>query len=238
MTTTEIITTASLIGLAGSLHCVGMCGPLALALPVQRSNNWLRAVAATVYNTGRVVSYTLMGTVFGGAGQIFIASQWQARLSIALGALILLYLFIPKKYLHLPSAKGGINQPFVWVRKKLSALLQSGSSSSLFVMGMLNGLLPCGLVYLALGSAVVTGSMVRGGMFMLFFGLGTFLLMWTTVFMGAFIGQGIRLKLKRALPVMLFFIAALLILRGLGLGIPYISPAAVQPNGHEVIVCH
>jgi hypothetical protein len=234
MTTNEIIATASLMGLAGSIHCVGMCGPLALALPLQHRNDAARAVAGTVYNSGRVLSYTVMGAVLGSAGQLMISSQWQSRLSVALGVLILLYLLLPAKYKHLPAQR----QPFAWVRRQLGRLLQAPQQGGLFAVGMLNGLLPCGLVYLALGSAAVTGSVVQGALFMLFFGLGTFPLMWATVFMGGFIGQGIRQKLSKAMPVMLLLMAVLLIVRGLGLGIPYLSPV-INAGGEQVAVgCH
>jgi sulfite exporter TauE/SafE len=232
----EIIGTAFLMGFAGSLHCVGMCGPLALSLPVSHNNNLFRATGGIIYNSGRILSYTIMGFIFGSLGNLIINTQWQGKLSIALGIIILLYLFIPKKYLHL-SANNFLNKPFLLLRRELGNLFKSSSKSSLFFIGILNGLLPCGLVYLALSSSVLTASPLNGGMFMLFFGLGTFPAMFAIVVMGNYLNQTVRQKINQAVPVLLFFMAALLILRGMELGIPFISPAFVHDH-HEAVSCY
>jgi sulfite exporter TauE/SafE len=232
----EIIGSAFLIGMAGSLHCVGMCGPLALALPVSHTNNYSRVTGGVIYNSGRILSYTIMGLIFGSLGNLIINTQWQGKLSIALGIIILLYLFIPKKYLHL-SGNNYLNKPFLLLRQQLGKLFQSKKQSSLFLIGTLNGLLPCGLVYLALSSSVLTANPLNGSMFMLFFGLGTFPAMFAIVVMGNYLNQTVRQKINRALPVLLFLMAVLLILRGMEVGIPYISPAFVHDH-HEAVFCY
>jgi uncharacterized protein len=230
----EIIGTAFIMGLAGSLHCVGMCGPLALALPVSHSDNLSRFAGGTLYNLGRIVSYATMGLVFGSVGKLIIASHWQSRLSLILGVVILLYLLIPKRYLHF-SKPTLFNKPFIALRKQLGKLFQSKNLSSLFFIGILNGLLPCGLVYLALTSSVITGSSLNGALFMSFFGLGTFPAMMATIILGNYLNQQVRLKISKALPVFLFLMAALLVLRGLELGIPFVSPAYAAGGGMS---CH
>jgi len=232
----EIIGSAFLMGFAGSLHCVGMCGPLALSLPVSHTTNFSRATGGIIYNSGRILSYTIMGFIFGSLGNLIINTQWQGKLSTTLGVIILLYLFIPKKYLHL-LANNFLNKPFLLLRRELGKLFKSSSQSSLFFIGILNGLLPCGLVYLALSSSVLTASPLSGSMFMLFFGLGTFPAMFAIVVMGNYLNQTVRQKINRALPVLLFLMAALLILRGMELGIPYISPAFVHDH-HEAVFCY
>src|SRR5678815_5852412 len=100
----RIIGPAFMMGLAGSLHCIGMCGPLALSLPVSHSNNLSRISGGFIYNSGRILSYTSMGLIFGSLGNLIIAAEWQNSLSIGLGIIILLYLLFPKKYFHFSTA--------------------------------------------------------------------------------------------------------------------------------------
>lgn len=234
---TALIGSAFVMGLAGSLHCIGMCGPLALSLPVSHKNGLSRICGGLIYNSGRIFSYTSMGLIFGSLGNLFIATKWQSSLSITLGIIILLYLLIPKKYFHF-SATAALSKPFVFLRQQLGKLFHSKKSGSLFFIGVLNGLLPCGLVYLALTSSVISASPVNGSMFMLFFGLGTFPMMFATVLMGNYLNQSLRQKIHSVVPALLFFMAVLLILRGMNLGIPFISPGINNDHQFHSIGCH
>lgn len=240
---TEIIGSAFVMGLAGSLHCIGMCGPLALSLPVSYSNDLSKISGGLIYNSGRILSYGAMGLLFGSVGNLIIATKWQSGFSIALGVLILLYLLFPKRYFlrrspfgHF-SAATALAKPFMLLRQQLGKLFQSKKLSSLFFIGVLNGFLPCGLVYLALSSSIISATPVNGGLFMLFFGLGTFPLMLATVLMGNHLNLSLRQKIYKAVPALLFFMAVLLILRGMNLGIPFISPEFGDTNHHKVIPC-
>ena len=233
----ELIGPAFVMGLAGSLHCVGMCGPLALSLPVSHDNNLSRISGGLIYNSGRILSYASMGLLFGSLGSLVIGTKWQNGLSIALGIIILLYILFPKKYFHF-STTTILGKPFMLLRQRLGKLFQSKKLSSLLFIGVLNGFLPCGLVYLALTSSIISASPVNGGMFMLFFGLGTFPMMFATVMMGNYLNQSIRQKIHKAVPALLFFMAVLLILRGMNLGIPFISPALSSAHPQEAIECH
>ena len=233
----EIIGPAFIMGLAGSLHCIGMCGPLALSLPVSHNNDLSRISGGLIYNSGRILSYTSMGFIFGSLGNFIIAAKWQNSLSIGLGIIILLYLLFPKKYFHFSTATT-LNKPFMLLRQQLGKLFQSKKLSSLLFIGVLNGFLPCGLVYLALTSSIISASSVNGGMFMLFFGLGTFPMMFATVLMGNYLNQSLRQKIHKAMPALLFLMAVLLILRGMNLGIPFISPELGPSHNHEGIECH
>jgi sulfite exporter TauE/SafE len=234
---TELIGSAFAIGLAGSLHCIGMCGPLALSLPVSHKNEPSRIIGGLLYNSGRIFSYTSMGLIFGSLGNLFFAAKWQSGLSIALGIIIFLYLLIPKKYFHI-STTTTLGKPFVLLRQQLGRLFHSKKLSSLFFIGVLNGLLPCGLVYLALTSSAISASPINGGLYMLFFGLGTFPMMFATVMMGSYLNQSFRQKIHKAVPVLLFVIAVLLILRGMNLGIPFISPGINSDHQSHSIECH
>lgn len=225
-----------MMGLAGSLHCVGMCGPLALSLPVSHDSSFSRIKGGFIYNTGRIFSYTLMGLLFGSIGNLVIAAKWQNSLSMTLGVMILVYLLVPKKYFHFAETNA-LGKPFKMLRQQLGKLFQSRKLSSLFFIGLLNGFLPCGLVYLALSSSVISASSLNGSLFMLSFGSGTFPLMFATVFMGNYLNQTFRRKIQTAVPLLLFVMAALLILRGLNLGIPFVSPKP-GAHPHDAIECH
>ncbi|HET9432554.1 MAG TPA: sulfite exporter TauE/SafE family protein [Chitinophagaceae bacterium] len=233
----EIIGPAFVMGLAGSLHCIGMCGPLALSLPVSHDTNLSRISGGLIYNSGRILSYTSMGLIFGSLGNLIIAAKWQSSLSIGLGIIILLYLLFPKKHFHFSTATI-LGKPFMLLRQQLGKLFQSKKLSSLLFIGILNGFLPCGLVYLALTSSIISASPGNGGMFMLFFGLGTFPMMYATVLMGNYLNQSLRQKIHKAVPALLFFMAVLLILRGMNLGIPFISPELSSAQSKEPIECH
>src|SRR5574339_780583 len=126
----EIIGPAFVMGLAGSLHCIGMCGPLALSLPVSHDNNLSRITGGMIYNSGRIFSYTAMGLLFGSFGSLIIAANWQSSLSIALGIIILLYLLFPKKYLHFSTA-ATVGKLFTLLRQQLGKLFHSKKLSSL-----------------------------------------------------------------------------------------------------------
>jgi sulfite exporter TauE/SafE len=237
MNITEVITTAFIMGAVGSFHCIGMCGPLALALPISHRSDWGRVVGGLTYNTGRIVTYSLLGLILGFAGEYLIAAKYQSALSIALGVLILLYLFTPKKITASSAIVVKANKPFLKLRTALGKLFTSKQYSSLFAIGVLNGLLPCGMIYLAVTSSFLTGSAVKGSLFMLFFGLGTFPIMLSVVFFGTFFGQQLRTRVRQVIPVFLFVMAVLLVMRGMNLGIPYISPVADQ-HRTDMDLCH
>lgn len=237
MNVTEVISAAFTMGAVGSLHCIGMCGPLALSLPLGHRSEEGRVIGGTIYNLGRLTTYTLLGLILGIAGEHLFSHKVSSILSITLGILILVYLFIPVKKKASSALITWANKPFLKLRTSLGKLFQSTKTSSLFSIGALNGLLPCGLVYLAITSSLLAGTAVKGGLFMLFFGLGTFPAMLAAVFFGSYFNQQLRFKLRKAIPVFLFIMAALLVLRGLHLGIPFISPAL--PNDPQAAVhCH
>ncbi len=215
---------AFMIGIAGSFHCVGMCGPLALSLPLNNNSFASKFTGALVYNAGRIVTYACFGLLFGLIGQTASLFGFQQWLSIGTGILILLMISVPKKYKMQASAVNYANGFFTKVRSQLGSLFAKKSSSSLFVIGLLNGLLPCGLVYMAVAGAIAAGDVFGSIIFMAAFGLGTLPVMWSIAFFGNYMGVSIRQQIRRAYPYMMAVMACLLIIRGMGLGIPYVSP--------------
>lgn len=233
----QIISMAFLMGLVGSFHCLGMCGPIAMALPMGHRTNSGRLAGGVIYNLGRVFTYSFLGLVLGMAGELLISPKIQNIVSIAFGALIVIYLLLPattKTALRISPNQALL----VRLRKQIAKFLYIDNNSSLFGIGILNGLLPCGMIYLALTSSFLAGSAVKGSLFMFSFGLGTFPIMLAAVFFGSFVNQQIRSRLRKLIPVFLFFMAALLIVRGMNLGIPYLSPHLPAHASHETMICH
>ena len=220
----QLIVVAFMIGIVGSFHCVGMCGPLALALPLNNHSLFAKLTGAFIYNAGRIVTYAFFGLIFGLIGQTASLFGFQQWLSIITGAIILLFIILPKKY---KIQTGAANYSYVFfarIRTKLGRLFTQKNHSSLFVIGLLNGLLPCGLVYMAVAGAIAAGDTGNSVLFMASFGLGTLPVMWSIAFFGNYVGVSLRQKIRIAYPYMLGLMACLLILRGMGLGIPYVSP--------------
>ena len=219
----QLILAAFTMGLLGSFHCVGMCGPLALSLPLKDDSVWSKFSGGLLYNAGRIVTYSLFGLLFGVIGKSVALFGFQQWLSIILGVLIIFFIILPKRLSSFNNNNFVLNY-FGKLRSSLGILFSKKNYSSLFSIGLLNGLLPCGLVYMAAAGAVATGDIVNSISFMAFFGLGTLPMMWSIAFFGNYVGIGLRQKIRKAYPYMLMLMACLLILRGMGLGIPYVSP--------------
>jgi len=228
------------IGLIGSIHCVGMCGPLALSLPVHHLSVLPKTLAISFYNTGRAVSYAAMGVIFGLLGQGFSLFKIQQWLSIVGGLLILVILLNNQFGNPKINALSRFTQT---IKVKLGHYLKSEKTLfSYFTIGAVNGFLPCGLVYVAIAAALATGTVVKSSLLMFAFGIGTLPLMALTMVFGKFIPTGLRMKMNKMIPHLTMAIAVLLILRGLNLGIPLVSPAFHPGGGNinppPVIHCH
>ena len=219
--------TAFLLGLVGSLHCAGMCGPLALALPITGDTPAAFVLGRWVYNLGRLVTYCALGLVFGLAGQTLQLAGFQRWMSIALGAGLLAGLLASPRLSLAPPVTHLVGR----LKTAMSRLLQTRSLSASAVLGALNGLLPCGLVYVACAGATATGDLLRGVEYMAAFGLGTVPMMLAIGLSGKLVRPWLRFKLSRLVPVSVCVLAALLILRGLSLGIPYVSPDLSSSDG-------
>lgn len=212
--------TGFVLGLVGSLHCAGMCGPLALALPMT-GRAWASLLAGrSAYHLGRITTYCALGTVFGWIGQSFALAGLQRGISLAAGAAILLGLASSSSQRLLALTAKAANLAKVGLARRLTR----SSLMSSFSFGLINGLLPCGLVYAACASATASGKMLAGVEYMLAFGLGTFPMMLAISLAGPRLRLVLRFKWQSLVPVSLALIGVLLILRGSSLGIPYLSP--------------
>ena len=214
------ITTAFILGLVGSLHCAGMCGPLALALPGGRSGGASFLIGRLNYNLGRLVAYGALGALFGLVGQTLALAGLQRWLSLGAGVALLAGLIGSSRYV----LARPVVQTVAWLKTGFARLLQRRSLSALLCLGVLNGFLPCGLVYAACAGAVASGGLVSGIEYMVIFGAGTIPMMLGIGLAGHKLQMGLRLRFQKLVPVFLVVLSALLILRGLSLGIPYLGP--------------
>ena len=225
-----------LLGLVSSFHCVGMCGPLALALPVHHLKQGKQVTAVLLYNTGRVGTYSLAGLLFGLVGRGIYMAGVQQWFSIAMGVLILA-LVVLSYFLHSSLTPSWLRSFHYKVQQVMGRLLQLHSPHHYLLLGMANGLLPCGMVYLAIAGAVSTASVSQSVLFMASFGAGTVPAMLAFSLFGAHIKLSLRKQMKKLVPYVMACMAVLLILRGLNLGIPFISP--VLPDApQQAVSCH
>jgi uncharacterized protein len=226
----NFVAAAISLGFLGSFHCIGMCGPIALSLPVHNKPPLLRYLLILSYNAGRILTYSVLGLLAGIIGRSFVLAGLQQALSIGVGVGLLAFTFI--------RFKNGLAGYAFFLRIKtvFAKVFSIGSHSSLFLVGLLNGLLPCGLVYIGIAGAVASGGLLSGALFMAAFGAGTLPMMLFLPLAGSWITVGARVKMRKLLPVMVTTMALFLILRGLNLGIPYLSPKI--STSEKSMVCH
>lgn len=224
------------LGFISSFHCIGMCGPLVLALPVQTLAPNRRRAAVILYHAGRVATYTLLGVIFGFVGRHVFIAGFQRTVSITMGALILAVIAGDKLFAR--RRVFAFSWFFGILQKNIQKLWQKASVTNFILLGSLNGLLPCGMVYFALATALSFGTLTGSTLFMAAFGAGTLVLMLALhYFGGGYISLAVRNNIRKAVPVLLAFTGVLLIFRGLNLGIPYLSPDI--GSGHApAIPCH
>ena len=226
------------LGLIGSFHCIGMCGPIAIALPLTHSNWISKILGASIYNIGRALTYGLMGVFFGLLGKGFKLAGLQQWVSIVMGAIMIISVLFPVILRNRAQLDGLINKLVNRLKKSFGNLFKNHSYNSLFLIGLLNGFLPCGLVYMAIAGAVATGEVLNGAMYMVIFGLGTLPVMLSVSLIGNLISTRFRNRIRKFIPVFIVIIGILFILRGMNLGIKYISPKLSKTNNTEMQMMH
>lgn len=233
-----MLLSALILGLMGSLHCVGMCGPIAFMLPVDRTNNYKKFGQIFIYHFGRLLAYGIIGLVLGLLGKGLSIFGIQQKLSIAIGIIMILIVLIPYQTFNKYNLSKPIYKVISKVKNQLGKELKKKSPDTFLTIGFLNGFLPCGLVYMAFFGSIALGDALQGSLYMMLFGVGTLPLMTAAIYFSNLLKGGIRQKVQKAIPVFVIIIGALFILRGLGLGIPYVSPAPVTQLVSSAIECH
>lgn len=216
---------AVIFGLLGSFHCVGMCGPIAFMLPLDRKNRNKRLFQLVSYHTGRLFTYGFIGLVFGLVGKSLNLFGIQQQLSILIGVAMIALIIIPSKIFNRYNFSRPMYTAVGKVKSAMGAELKKKDPGTFFTMGFLNGLLPCGLVYMAVFGALASGGAAYGGLYMILFGLGTIPLMTTAIYLGNFLKGRAKQRILKVIPVFVVVVGMLFILRGMGLGIKYISPS-------------
>lgn len=229
---------ALFFGLISSLHCIGMCGPIAMMLPVDHKNPTKKALQILTYHFGRLTAYGFLGLAFGLLGKGLFIAGFQQNISIAVGVLMIIIAIVPEKVFAQYNFSKPIYKVISSIKSSLGNQFKRKTFDALFSIGFLNGLLPCGLVYAALFGAIAMQNEVLGVAYMLLYGIGTIPLMSVVVYASGFMSIPLRSKLQRIIPIITIGIGILFILRGLSLGIPFISPAEqslfvqASPNCH------
>ncbi len=233
-----MLLSAFILGLFGSLHCIGMCGPIAFMLPVDRSNQLKKFTQIFIYHFGRLMAYGIIGLVFGLLGKGLYIFGLQQKLSIIIGIMMIVIVVIPSALFSKYNLSKPLYKIISKIKNKLGQELKKKTPDTFLTIGFLNGFLPCGLVYIALFGAIAMGNTFKGSLYMIVFGIGTIPLMTTAVYLSNVLKGPIRSKVQKLIPVFVVIMGLLFILRGLGLGIPYVSP---KPTNHLVSAemnCH
>nr|WP_321228398.1 sulfite exporter TauE/SafE family protein [uncultured Psychroserpens sp.] len=229
---------ALLFGLLGSFHCVGMCGPIAFMLPVDRSNSTKKVFQIFSYHFGRLLAYSIIGLIFGLVGKSLYLFGIQQQLSIIIGILMIVVVLIPVQTFNKYNFSKPLYRLISKVKTSLGKALKKKTADTFLTIGFLNGFLPCGLVYMAVFASMTMQNAFQGSLYMALFGLGTIPLMTTAIYLGKFLNSTIKQRIQKAIPVFVVIIGLLFIIRGMGLGIPYLSPAPIIEISSSEIDCH
>lgn len=205
------------IGLLGSLHCVGMCGPIAIMVPGDGNKFWSGTL---LYHFGKILSYAVVGAIIGIIGQGIALAGMQSWLSIAMGlgmlAVVLLSIPVEAQIIRFPVFR----KFYQYISGRLSYYLKKNPSRTGLTIGFLNGFIPCGLVYLAVAGAITMETWWKGALFMALFGIGTMPALIATAFFSKKITGPFRNKVNKLMPILLTLIALVFIYRGLQVEFP------------------
>lgn len=225
-----LIVSAIGLGFASGFHCVGMCGPIALSMGLSKKQATNYYLQNLTYQFGRVFTYALLGALLGIIGKGFEMAGFQRYLTIFVGILLIVMAVFSFGGKDFASKIPFLSKFLYSVKLNLGKLLQKADYRSRFSTGVLNGFLPCGMVYMALTASLASGGIWQGALYMALFGLGTLPFMFAVVLVGNLISQSFRTKILKIVPILMIVLGTLFILRGLELGIPYVSPKAEAMN--------
>ncbi|MCC2589373.1 sulfite exporter TauE/SafE family protein [Chryseobacterium sp. MFBS3-17] len=221
---TGLLLSALILGFASGFHCIGMCGPIALSMGLTREQALNFQLQNITYNLGRICTYALLGALLGIVGEGFHVAGIQRYLTIGVGLLLMIMAVFSFGGKDFASKIPFLSKFLLSVKMNLGKYLQRPGYSSRFITGLLNGFLPCGMVYMALTASLAAGGIWQGALYMATFGLGTFPFMFAVVFFGSMMSSAFRLKVLKIVPIVMLILGGLFVLRGMELGIPLVSP--------------
>lgn len=205
-----MIVTALLVGLAGSLHCVGMCSPLALAVSGVSRTYWINRL---LYNSGRIITYGLLGAMVGALGAIASLTGWQTVISAVLGVFLILFGLSGVQAIRIPLITPVLHRFTGWLKIQFAHQLRARGILSLLFMGALNGLLPCGLTYFALTYCITLPNAMQGFLFMLLFGMGTLPAMLGLPSLIQSLAAKTKWRVQRLSAIVMIILGAMLVIR-------------------------
>ncbi|WP_316801615.1 sulfite exporter TauE/SafE family protein [Pedobacter frigidisoli] len=226
----QLLPLAFLMGFFGSLHCAVMCGPIMLGMPFEKKSILQAGFQLLLYQSGRILIYTLLGLLAGAVGSSIKIFSNQRVLGLFIGTLLILLTLLQ---FHKAYGKR-LSQVQLYALKPLTSLMGKIFQFRYwsFLAGILNGLIPCGMVYLAMATALSTASMQSGGVFMFLFGMGTVPLMMMVSLGGFYLKKYIHFNTRKILPYLTLLLGMLFILRAAELGIPFFSPENLHGYSH------
>ena len=233
-----MIYSAILLGLLSSFHCIGMCGPIAMMLPIDRSNQTKKTIQIFLYHLGKLTAYASLGFLFGVIGKSFFIAGLQQQLSIVMGLLMILFTIVPEKVVARYNFSKPVYKLILFVKTSLGKQFKNKSYRSIFTIGLLNGYLPCGMVYMALFAAVAMQTISNSTLYMILFGLGTIPMLSVVVYIAHILSPTNKNTIQKAIPIVTIAIGMLFIIRGLGLDIPYLSPSNMSLFIQAETDCH
>lgn len=229
---------AFIFGLISSLHCIGMCGPIAMMLPVNKSNPAEKVIQILIYHIGRLTAYASLGLIFGLLGRGFYMAGIQQQLSIAVGILMIVIVVVPEREFMKYNFSKPVYRLLSKIKSNLGNQFKRKSPDAFFTIGLLNGFLPCGLVYAALFGAIAMQNLTLSVTYMILYGIGTIPMMSAVVYLSNLLSIPVRNKLQKIIPIVVIFIGIMFIFRGLGLDIAYLSPSVTNLFVKANASCH
>ena len=214
-----ILISALLMGLLGSMHCIGMCGPIIVI--VHNNTSFFHRL---MYHSGRILIYGFLGIALGLIGKSFSIALSQQSISIFAGSIMLIFALIPSASSGNSTLARYMGTLYYTIFNYAKPLWQSNSVYGQSIFGMVNGLLPCGFVYMALAGSLAMDSIIGSAFWMILFGIGTSISLLFAGYITSILPVHFQKSIKKAMPLATITIAILFIVRGLSLGIPYISP--------------
>jgi sulfite exporter TauE/SafE len=215
-----------------------MCGPIAMMLPVDRENQAKKVTQILTYHIGRLTAYATIGLIFGLLGRGLYLAGFQQKMSIFIGISMIAVILIPERVFAKYNFSKPVFKLISKIKTSLGSQFKNKSYKSLFTIGLLNGFLPCGMVYVALFGAIAMQNEFYGVLYMILFGLGTVPVMSSVVYLNSFLTIAMRNKIQKIIPFVAIIIGIMFIFRGLGLGIPYISPSDMSLFVQSSPNCH
>ena len=229
---------AVILGFLGSFHCLGMCGPIVFAIKGSPWAHWRFLTGRLLYNLGRIFTYSALGALVALLGMSAGMFHFQLGLSMIIGVSLFFWAFAEAGWLNRIGLASQLSRRVSWVKRGFSRYWQMEGLPAQFMVGFFNGMLPCGLVYLAMAYATLATTPLQGAAFMAVFGAGTLPMMLAVAFSAKVITPTLRQKVIKFIPYCIMVFAVIFVLRGMNLGIPYLSPQMILSSGEVVVNCH